>query len=148
MVNHTGPLKIDGLSTFIAIWASSFNVNLDELFTNESRYTFFQRVQTNISVSINPSIFYVSNLQEPIARQTEIIFRNLLFSIVALEVFGLVFLLVKLLLVPIFAKMLACLHKHRAKKTQRIEPANEMTIVVHENPPVSTEPRLSVTVST
>ncbi|CAF1400512.1 unnamed protein product [Adineta steineri] len=101
IVNQTDPLTDDGSSTFSAIWSSTFNVNSDELFTNESRYTFFYRTQTNISVIIDENIFYVRNLQQPIARQTEIVFRSLLFTIVVLEVFGLLFLLMKLFFIPV-----------------------------------------------
>lgn len=61
---------------------------MDELLTNESRYAFFYRTKTDISLSVSQSIFYASNLQQPIARQAEVIFRSLLFTIVVLEVFG------------------------------------------------------------
>ena len=126
IVNETAPLNNDGLAAFSAVWSSSFNVNSDELFTNESRYTFFYRKQTNISVVISESIFYVSNLQQPIARQIEVVFRNLLFTIIVLEVFGLVFLLSKLLLVPLYRKAIAFLHRYRL----RVEADGDLSIVV------------------
>ncbi|CAF4058555.1 unnamed protein product, partial [Adineta steineri] len=62
-------------------------VNSAQLFTNESQYTFFYRTTTNISVTIEQNIFYIGNLQQPIARQTEVMFHSLLFTIVVLEVF-------------------------------------------------------------
>jgi F0F1-type ATP synthase membrane subunit c/vacuolar-type H+-ATPase subunit K len=132
VVNQTAPLSNHGVAEFSGIWSSSFSVNSDELFSNETRYSFFYRTQTNVSVSISQSIFYVSNLQEPIARQTEVIFRSLLFTIVVLEVFGLLFLVVKLLLVPLLRTSTACLIKHRARKNQ-VEPIeNEMNTVVSD----------------
>ena len=129
IVNQTAPLNTDGSSKFSAIWSSSFHAVTDELFTNESRYTFFYRTQTNISVTVSQSIFYVSNLQQPIARQAEVIFRCLLFTIVVLEIFGLLFLLVKLLLVPMFRGTVTCLKKHRARKN-RVEVAENLAIDV------------------
>jgi hypothetical protein len=123
IVNQTAPLNTDGSSTF--------NVIKDELFTNESRYTFFYRTQTNVSVTISQSIFYVSNLQQPIARQAEVIFRCLLFTIVVLEIFGLLFVLVKLLLVPMFRGIATCLKKHRARRN-RVEVANDLAIDVSQ----------------
>ena len=130
IVNETAPLNSDGLlATFSAIWSSSFNVNSDELFTNESRYTFFYRKQTNISVVISESIFYVSNLQQPIARQIEVVFRNLLFTIIVLEVFGLVFLLSKLLLVPLYRKAIAFLRRYRLRD-DRVETEDDLAVVV------------------
>ncbi|CAF4354532.1 unnamed protein product, partial [Adineta steineri] len=90
VVNQTDPLASDGLSTYGGIFSSAFNVNSDILFTNETRYTFIYRTATNITVTTTEDNFYVSNLQQPIARQTEIIFHNLLFTIVILKVFGVV----------------------------------------------------------
>ncbi len=106
IVNQTDPLNSSGLATFSAIWSYSLSVASDQLFTNQSQYTFFYRTQTNISVTIGQDIFYISNLQQPIARQTEIIFHCLLFTIVVLEVFGLLFLLMKLLFIPVFRTIL------------------------------------------
>ncbi|CAF1543520.1 unnamed protein product [Adineta ricciae] len=105
-VNRTAPLSTDGYSTYSAMWSPSFNVNTDELFSEETRHTLFQRMYTNISITIEKSIFYVSNVQEPIARRTEIIFHNLLFTIVVLELFGLFFLIFKLLLFPLMQSII------------------------------------------
>ena len=132
IVNQTDPLSSDGLPIFSAIWSYSFSVNIDELFTNGSRYTFFYRTQTNISVTIAENIFYVSNLQQPIARQTETIFRSLLFTIVVLEVFGLLFLLVKLLLVPMFRTILNPLYQKLPRKIEA-NPADHLLRVAVEN---------------
>ncbi len=117
IVNQTDPLNSSGLSTFSTIWSYSLSVDSDQLFTNQSRYTFFYRTQTNISVTIGQNIFYISNLQQPIARQTEIIFHSLLFTIVVLEVFGLLFLLVKLLFIPVFRITLNYL-RHKQSQSQ------------------------------
>jgi hypothetical protein len=102
IINRTAPLNSEDLSIYSGIWSSSFNVEIDELFSELTRYSYYQRTYTNVSISIDESVFYVSNVQEPIARQTEIIFHNLLFTIVVLEVFGLLFLIIKLLLIPMF----------------------------------------------
>jgi hypothetical protein len=102
IINRTAPLNSEDLSIYSGIWSSSFNVEIDQLFSELTRYSYYQRTYTNLSISIDESVFYVSNVQEPIARQTEIIFHNLLFTIVVLEVFGLLFLIIKLLLIPMF----------------------------------------------
>lgn len=134
IVNQTDPLNSDGLSVFSAIWSYSFSVDSDQLFTNENRYTFFYRTQTNISVTIDQNIFYISNLQQPIARQTEIIFHSLLFTIVVLEVFGLIFLVVKLLFIPVFRIILDHL-RHKLLKN-RDSPMDDLsTIEVKTNIP-------------
>ncbi|CAF3559292.1 unnamed protein product [Adineta steineri] len=128
IVNQTDPLDDDGLSTFSAIWSYTFGDNSDELFTNESRYTFFYRTQTNISITITENIFYIGNLQQPIARQTEIAFRSLLFTIVVLEVFGLLFLLLKLFLIPVYRLILNRINKKLSKN--RVTPTNDLTMVI------------------
>lgn len=101
IINQTAPLSANGKPTFSAIWSSSFNVKIDELFSTETQYTFFQRAQTNITVILEETVFYVSNAQKPIARQTEVIFHTLLFTIVVLEIFGLLFLVIKLMITPL-----------------------------------------------
>ncbi|CAM4960785.1 unnamed protein product [Rotaria socialis] len=100
IINKTAPLSTDGLTVFSAIWSSSYNVKTGEIFNTENRYSFFQRVQTSINVTIAKTVFYVNNMQEPIARQAEIIFRNFLFIFLVLEAFGLLFIVVKLLIAP------------------------------------------------
>ncbi|CAF4303637.1 unnamed protein product, partial [Adineta steineri] len=128
IVNQTDPLNDNGLSTFSGIWSYSFSVNSDELFVNETRYTFFYRTQTNISVTIDENIFYISNVQQPIARQTEVVFRNLLFTIVVLEVFGLVFLVVKLLIIPVCRTINNRIYKKFIKKKQT-SPTNDIAVI-------------------
>jgi hypothetical protein len=46
--------------------------------------------------------YFVSNVQQPIAKQSEVIFHNLLFTIVCFELFGLAFLIMKLACLPLF----------------------------------------------
>ena len=128
IINQTDPLSNDGSAIFSGIWSYSFSVNSDELFINETRYTFFYRTQTSITVTIEQNIFYINNLQQPIARQTEIIFRSLLFTIVVLEVFGLLFLLVKLLIIPVFRTMYSRLHRKK-----QVNPTNDLAIVGMKN---------------
>jgi hypothetical protein len=128
IINRTAPLISDGSSMYSAIWSLSFDVNTDELFTKETRYTFFQRTYTNVTVVIEESLFYVSNVQLPIALQTKIIFRTLLFTVVVLELSGLFFLIIKLLLVPVFLAINERLH-HLSKKNRVSAIKDDLTMV-------------------
>ncbi|UJR16646.1 hypothetical protein I4U23_003546 [Adineta vaga] len=132
VINQTDPLNTHESPTFSGIWSSSFSVNSDELFTNESRYTFFYRTQTNISIIIEQSIFYISNLQQPIARQTEIIFRSLLFTTVVLEVFALLFLILKLLIIPLFRTITNRICR-KPQTHESIQPEKVVVIVMKDN---------------
>ncbi len=116
-------MNSNDLPVYSGIWSSSFNVNKDELFSQETRYTLYQRTYTNITIEISESLFYVSNQQQPIVRESEIIFRNLLFTIVLLELFGLLFLVIKLLINPLFNIIYRCLQ--RLSKRNQIHPIKE-----------------------
>lgn len=133
IINRTAPLNTDGLSTYSGIWSSSFSANADELFSEETRYTLYQRQYTNITVIIDESIFYISNVQEPIARQTEIIFRNLLFTIVVLELFGLLFLVIKLLLVPLLQTISTRMHQFLKKYQIHSSKSTLTNVSVHKS---------------
>lgn len=99
VVNETTPQNTDELSTFSGIWIRLLNVESSKLFKNESKYTSFYRSQTNISVTVGQNMFQIKILQ-----QTEMIFIDLLFPMVVLELFELLFLIIKLLLMLIFWK--------------------------------------------
>ncbi len=118
IVNQTHPLDSDGLTIYSAIWFATYTARIDELFVREDRYSFFTRTQTNLSATISESIYYVKNEQEPIARQTEVIFHNLLFTIVVLELFGLLFLIFKLLVAPLVRFLHERVHRYLQKKKQ------------------------------
>jgi hypothetical protein len=118
IVNQTNPLDSDGLTIYSAIWFATYTARIDELFVSEDRYSFFTRTQTNLSATISESIYYVKNTQEPIARQTEVIFHNLLFTIVVLELFGLLFLVCKLFLVPLARFLYERVHRYLQKKKE------------------------------
>ncbi len=133
IINRTAPLNTNNLATYSGIWSSSFNVNTNEQFSTETRYTFFQRTYTNVTVTIEESLFYVSNEQRPIARQTEIIFHNLLFTIVVLELFGLFFLLIKLLVIPLFHSMLERLQRLSKKNQVEITKEDLNKVVVKDD---------------
>ncbi|CAF0969527.1 unnamed protein product [Adineta steineri] len=115
IVNQTDPLNVNDLSKYSATWFATYDVRTDELFTEQDRYSFFQRSQTNLSITIAEDVYYVKNLQQPIARQTEVIFHNLLFTIVVLELFGLLFLVCKLLVVPLVRKIHERVHSYHTR---------------------------------
>lgn len=90
--------------TFSGLWqpASTVQTLSDELLYKKiGGFLRYLPVQTNLVVQLTETPFYIQNIQEPIARRTEIIFHNILFTIVVLELFGLIFLLFKLLFFPL-----------------------------------------------
>jgi hypothetical protein len=62
---------------------------------------------TTLTIAISETSYYVQNVQSPIAKQPEVIFHTLLFTIVCLELCGLLFVICKLLVIPLFYKVYA-----------------------------------------
>jgi hypothetical protein len=101
VINETQPMAGDE-SDFSGIYVPTFTVDMNSLFVSNDQYVRSSLMMTTLSLEITETPYYVKNLQEPIARQPEIIFRNLLFTVVCLEIFGLVFLSYKLVLKPLY----------------------------------------------
>jgi hypothetical protein len=66
---------------------------------------------TELTVVISETSYYIKNRQLPIAKQGEIIFHNLLFTIVCLEIFRLLILLFKLMIDPLLRLIIAKFQK-------------------------------------
>jgi len=76
-----------------------------------------------LTIYITETSYYIKNVQSPIAKQPEIIFRTLLFAILCLEICALVFVICKLLLIPLYHKMYALYFR---RPINRVEPEHEM----------------------
>jgi hypothetical protein len=94
----------------------------DAYFYDEATFDLYHTLsQTTLTLTITNSVYFIKNIQEPIARQAEIIFHNLLFTIVCIEIFGLLFLVFKLILVPLVMFLL----QKMATKSNRIKIADD-----------------------
>jgi hypothetical protein len=71
---------------------------------------------TTLTIVIREASYYIKNLQSPIARLPDIIFRLLLFTILCLEISGLIYLIFKLLIIPLYNKIVRayCCKKNNA----------------------------------
>lgn len=63
---------------------------------------------TTITIDISETSYYIKNVQSPIAKQGEVIFRTLLFAFLCLELCAMAFLIVKLIIVPVAKKIYFC----------------------------------------
>ena len=101
---------------FAGIWYPTFQVDENQMFLTQEKYmTTTDLSATTLTIVISETSFYIQNHQAPIAKRPEIIFHNFLFTIVCLEMFGLVFLIFKLIIIPLFE-----LIEHRTKNRQNI----------------------------
>jgi hypothetical protein len=108
LINRTYPLSEDGQTEFSAIWLPFFSDTLDQMFVDETEYKYATSSSTVLSIVISETSYYILNTQRPIAAEDELIFTNLLFTIVCLEIFGLGFLIFKLIIIPFLKRVHNC----------------------------------------
>ena len=112
VINETKPMTGEE-SLFGGIFIPTFTVDANSLFFTEDQYVRSAATGTVLTIVITETPYYVKNVQQPIARLSEVIFRNVLFTVVCLEIFGLIFLLYKLAFKPIY--FFACRRRHRCQ---------------------------------
>ena len=76
---------------------------------------------TTLTIDISETSYYIKNVQSPIAKEPEIIFRTLLFSIMCLEISALIFLIFKLLLIPLYKKIVRLVYRNSSNEVAPME---------------------------
>ncbi len=105
LINRTYPLGEGDKTQFSAFWLPFVSDTLDQMFVDENEYKYATSSSTVLSIVINETPYYILNTQRPIADQDEVIFTDLLFTIVCLEIFGLGFLIFKLIIAPLIKRV-------------------------------------------
>jgi hypothetical protein len=156
IINETKSLSSgDERSTYSGLFIPSLfesqpssSLSDESLFTQSGNYLRYLQTYTLITVDIDELSSYVKNTQEPIARQAEIIFHNLLFTIVCLEIFGLIFLLFKLLIIPLYRMTIHKLAKRYRQIAVAVEEdeKNETKISVIEKKETTQKVSMDVSV--
>jgi hypothetical protein len=118
VVNATQSLQTSSIDEkYSGLYIPLFIYDQNQVFYSENSFNKYHTLsQTTLTIEITKSLYYVRNIQQPIARQSEILFHNLLFTIVCIEIFGLVFLVFKLIIQPVLRFLLEKLQQ----KTNRI----------------------------
>lgn len=143
MIEHE-PTKSSGL------WQTSFlgSELADQiLYNRRGEYHRYLSTETVLTVTLNENHFYVENVQEPIARKTEANFHTILFASLALEMFGLTFLMFKLILAPLFRlverRFLSCIRIKLCHPKVMDDPTEVTDVTdVIEGPPITLESSL------
>ena len=78
---------------------------------------------TTLTIAISETSYYIKNIQSPIAKQPELIFRTLLFSFLCLEICTMLFIICKLFLIPAYHTISARFFGH---SFNLVEPEHEM----------------------
>lgn len=117
VVNET--ISMDGEQGILSgIYIPTFMNDYNSLFFTADQFIRSTITLTTLTVVISETPYYVKNLQQPIAKSSEIVFQNLLFFLVCLELFGLIFLSYKMILKPLYRFVLKrhCRSKEDEKK--------------------------------
>ena len=105
VVNETVPLASGG-SDFEGIWYPTFTYSPKEMFITADDYALLANLSSTIlTIVISETSYYIKNVQSPIAKEAEVIFRTLLFSFLCLELSAMTFLIFKLVLIPLYNKI-------------------------------------------
>ena len=116
-------------SKFSGIWYPTCVIDEDHMFVSSEEYTLSANLtSTQITMIITESSYYIKNRQLPIAKLREIIFHNLLFTVVCLEIFRLIILLWKLTFLPLFNFLLRHFHKTRQMLSTKLGIIDRQTI--------------------
>jgi hypothetical protein len=106
LINETKPLSDNDDSQYSALWIPTFIVNSDQLFYSETDFRLYHVLDnTVLTVEITEATYYIYNREEPITKLTEVIFTDILFTTMCIELFGLTFLFFKLAILPILKRL-------------------------------------------
>jgi len=123
VVNETEPL-FGSDSDFGGIWYPTFTYSLTQMFIDANSYiTSADLTSMTFTIDISETSYYVKNVQSPIAKEPEIIFHTILFTIVCLEICGLIFVICKLLLIPLIYKIYEFFS---GRPTNKVHPEHEL----------------------
>ena len=118
MVNETEPL-FGSESVFSGIWYPTFTYSTDDMFITASSYVMLSNLSlTTLTFDITETSYYMKNIQSPIAKQPEVIFRTLLFAFLCLEICAMAFLICKLLLIPLYRKLSILVFRKNGNRVQ------------------------------
>ena len=112
VINRTEALDSDQMTTYSGLWlplikGKDVTTKLIHKSKKDQYKQYFVR-SMSIVVRLTESEFFVENKQEPVARKSEVIFHNVLFLGVTMELIGLTFLLSKLIFIPIIRLVYNC----------------------------------------
>lgn len=119
MINRTEGLKTEDPVLYTGIWVPSVTAkSINDRDVYETRGAFVRYLSSNqiLYISMSETPFFIKNIQEPIVRSGEMIFNNILFSTMCLELFALSFLMFKLAILPIVKQILFRIKKYRSSR--------------------------------
>ncbi|CAF3912629.1 unnamed protein product [Rotaria magnacalcarata] len=131
-INRTESLDEGGQRTYSGVWiprliaeGTSDKMIYDEYGSSIRYLTIVHRMQ----VTLKEASFFIMNIQEPITRKGEAIFKDILFSSMCLEFCAITFLLFKLAILPLLKRLHRKLHQYDfCKKRFKQQNLDETTL--------------------
>jgi hypothetical protein len=101
VINETKPLSATDVSQYSGLWIPIFTKDDDRNFYILSDFEkYHTQLFTILTIDINQAAYYVYNIEKPIIKTRGVIFKNILFASMCMELFGFAFLIFKLVIVP------------------------------------------------
>jgi hypothetical protein len=102
VINETKPLSSSAASQYSGLWIPAFSQDEDLNFQTQSYYEQYHiNPSTILTIDISQADYYIYNSEQPIIRSASVIFKNLLFASMCLEIFAFAFLFFKLFVIPV-----------------------------------------------
>ncbi|CAF3598482.1 unnamed protein product [Rotaria sp. Silwood1] len=104
-INMTHALSASDQTNYSGLWTPTFTaVSLsDEAYYAEfGNYLRYMSSLTVIQITLDERPFFIKNIEEPIVRTAELIFKVLLFTSLCIELFAFTFLIINLFILPLF----------------------------------------------
>ncbi|CAF1322465.1 unnamed protein product [Adineta ricciae] len=103
-INMTHALGSSDSTSYSGLWMPTFtDVSLsdEDYYVEFGSYLRYTSSMTILQITLDERPFYIKNIQQPIVRTAELVFHDLLFASLCIELFALAFLLIKLIVIPI-----------------------------------------------
>ncbi|CAF3390178.1 unnamed protein product [Rotaria socialis] len=103
-VNMTHALSDSDPNLYDGIWIPTFSkvVLSDEPYYVEfGNYLRYTSSLTVIKIALDERPFYIKNIEQPIVRMAELVFKAMLFTSLCIELFAFAFLIIKLVMIPV-----------------------------------------------
>lgn len=109
-------------SEYSGIWYPTFTYTANDIFVSDQYYASSANgTKTVVTIMMSEISYYIKNVQSPIAKKPEIIFRTLLFASLCLEICALSFLMFNLVLIPIARMIIRMCRMKRINTTNTID---------------------------
>jgi hypothetical protein len=126
VINETKPLSLTDASQFSGLWIPTFTTDEDQNFYVESDYEkYHTKYYTILTIDITQAAYYIYNEEKPIIKTTSVIFKNILFVSMCMEIIAFIFLMVKLVIGPLLQFIVRLTCSKEKESEEKIEHGDE-----------------------